>query len=190
VPPQRDLFMGRSSMTPQRCMSSAVSSSAAVSWPCRNHMVIVRTAARWADVGQRADEHVADFLQVGLSVICVQKVPLRKARKINALRHAPSANQLKYRQIQLLRVRRGSVRQTNNGRPPATMSGIPADRREDGQDDWRTAAKRTTPSRVSQVGGRAVGLTKPPLLRRPRKLIRKILRKIMFKMAGAKTSTR
>jgi hypothetical protein len=25
----------------------------------------------------------------GLSVICVQKVPLRKARKINALRHAP-----------------------------------------------------------------------------------------------------
>jgi hypothetical protein len=31
----------------------------------------------------------------------VQKVPLRKARKINALRHAPSANQLKYRQIQL-----------------------------------------------------------------------------------------
>jgi hypothetical protein len=35
--------------------------------------------------------------QMGLSVICVQKVPLRKARKINALRHAPSANQLKYR---------------------------------------------------------------------------------------------
>jgi hypothetical protein len=41
---------------------------------------------------------IEDFeVDLGLSVICVQKVPLRKARKINALRHAPSANQLKYR---------------------------------------------------------------------------------------------
>jgi hypothetical protein len=31
----------------------------------------------------------------------VQKVPLKKAREINALCHATSANQLKYRQIQL-----------------------------------------------------------------------------------------
>jgi hypothetical protein len=32
----------------------------------------------------------------GLSVICMQKVPLRKVREINVLRHAPGANQLKY----------------------------------------------------------------------------------------------
>jgi hypothetical protein len=34
-------------------------------------------------------------LDVGLSVICVQKVPLRKAREINALRHGVALNQLK-----------------------------------------------------------------------------------------------
>jgi hypothetical protein len=39
--------------------------------------------------------------EVGLSVICVQKVPLRKAREINALHQTSSANQLKYPQIQL-----------------------------------------------------------------------------------------
>src|SRR5208282_4745216 len=44
---------------------------------------------------------VPEAVAVGLSVICVQKVPLRKVREINALRHALSANQLKYRQIQL-----------------------------------------------------------------------------------------
>jgi hypothetical protein len=32
---------------------------------------------------------------LGLSVICVQKVPLRKAREINALRHGVALNQLK-----------------------------------------------------------------------------------------------
>ena len=41
------------------------------------------------------------FALLGLSVICVQKVPLRKGREINALRHEPVLNRLKYRQIQL-----------------------------------------------------------------------------------------
>jgi hypothetical protein len=39
--------------------------------------------------------------RIGLSVIRMQKVPLRKVREINSLCHAPSANQLKYWQIQL-----------------------------------------------------------------------------------------
>jgi DNA invertase Pin-like site-specific DNA recombinase len=38
---------------------------------------------------------------IGLSVICVQKVPLRKAGEINALCHTLRANQLEYLQIQL-----------------------------------------------------------------------------------------
>jgi hypothetical protein len=35
------------------------------------------------------------LVRTGLSVICVQKVPLRKAREINALRHGVALNQLK-----------------------------------------------------------------------------------------------
>jgi hypothetical protein len=77
--------------------------------------VVIAAAARdGSQVGVRqrvmADQltllgrRIEQLRNLGLSVICVQKVPLRKAPKINVLCHGPSANQLKYRQIKLFAV--------------------------------------------------------------------------------------
>jgi len=48
----------------------------------------------------------------GLSVICVQKVPLRKVFEITVLREGLSTNVLSFQQIQLFADQPGSVRKT------------------------------------------------------------------------------
>ncbi len=87
--------------------------------------------------------------QLGLSVICVQKVPLSKLLKSLINIAVPSANQLKYWQIQLFRVRRGFVRQTNVGR---SRPECPQTWTEDGKSDNMVAGPENGHIAVANVG--------------------------------------